>query len=71
MNVCKEGKHDLIEIYSRGDRMSELVVRWCQNCGAIVIDKDFDGRTHPGRIMKMRLPKLTENIINKTDKNEI
>lgn len=35
------------------------VVMWCPNCGAVVIDVECDGRTAPGRIMKMLFPKLT------------
>lgn len=33
----------------------EAVVRWCPECGAIVIDKESDGRTLPG---KMMFPKI-------------
>lgn len=35
---------------------SEEVVRWCPICGAIVVDTDYDGRTNPGQVMKMRFP---------------
>lgn len=59
-NICKNGKHDLIHIFSRGDTLSELVVRWCKNCGAIIIDEDVGGRTHPGKYMKMKLPELAK-----------
>jgi hypothetical protein len=50
--------HPLIVIYARGTEMDETVVRWCPTCGAVVIDTDFDGRTNPGAIMKMKFPKL-------------
>lgn len=50
----------LKEIYSGTlDHMSEWVVRWCSNCGAVVIDEDYDGRTKPGGVMKMKFPKGT------------
>ena len=32
------------------------VVRWCNRCGAVVIDIDYDNRTSPGAVMKMRFP---------------
>lgn len=34
----------------------EHVVRWCSECGAVVVDVDYDGRTAAGRIMKMKVP---------------
>lgn len=56
---CREGKHNLGVIYRHsGDGMSTDVVRWCKDCGAVVIDCDYDNRTNPGQIMKMRFPKL-------------
>lgn len=33
-------------------------VRWCQDCGAIVIDTDVDGRTMPGDVWAMTIPTL-------------
>lgn len=61
MNVelkCKDGKHNLIVILTQGNEMEETVVRWCQACGAIVIDTDSDGRVYHGRVMKMRFPSI-------------
>lgn len=49
--------HNLIVIYESGSSDESDVVRWCVDCGAIVVDKDYDGRTRPGAIMKMKLPK--------------
>jgi hypothetical protein len=51
-------KHDLVEIYSKGNDMESTVVRWCTICGAIVIDVDYDGRTNPGAVMPMRFPEV-------------
>lgn len=63
---CKDGNHDLIVIDSKThDGMSIEVIRWCPNCGAIVIDKESDGRLNPGAIMKMRFPKLVLVDMNK------
>ncbi len=51
--------HKLIVIYEGPIfAYSNEVVRWCSECGAIVVDEDYDGRTKPGAIMKMRLPKV-------------
>lgn len=32
------------------------IVRWCRTCGSIVIDLEFDGRTKPGEIMRLKSP---------------
>ena len=55
---CKAGNHSLVEIYKiyRGQDEVE-VVRWCKECGSIVVDIDCDGRTYPGAIAKMKIPK--------------
>jgi hypothetical protein len=54
---CANGKHPLIIIYSNSNACSAEVVRWCPDCGAVVVDEDYDGRTNPGSIMKMKLVK--------------
>lgn len=55
---CLKGNHDLIEIYrSSYSYDEEGVVRWCRVCGSIVVDLEYDGRIHPGDIMKMLGPK--------------
>lgn len=43
---------------------AETVVRWCPTCGAIVVDVDFDGRTSPGRVMKMKFPAITRGPVS-------
>ncbi|GEM_PF-3040044 len=57
---CKAGNHKLVEIYKNGSEMEETVVRWCSDCGSITVDIDYDGRTNPGAIMKMRSPKISK-----------
>ena len=62
ISECEKGNHKLIEIYRVlydciGD--VDAVVRWCEICGAIVVDAEFDNRTQPGRIMKMKGPAIT------------
>lgn len=68
MQCIKDQKHigELRAIYRYCDLDHEEIVRWCPNCGAIVVDADVDGRTSPGRISKMRFPKqlITANKIN-------
>ena len=55
---CTNGSHQLIDIYRHGYEDEEVaVVRWCTECGAVVVDVDMDGRIAPGHIMKMRFPK--------------
>ena len=62
---CKGSKHTLIEIYRCGNDMVEDVVRWCKNCGAIVVDTDFDNRTAAGDVMKMKHPQLVYDLLKK------
>lgn len=60
---CKRGEHQFIKMQSTlvgpGE---ERVIRWCQCCGAIVIDLDVDGRTYPGYFQECRIPGLLREI---------
>ena len=58
MSDCNKGDHDLVIITSLSvDPISDKVVRWCKQCGAIVGDIDCDNRTmQPGGWFKMSLP---------------
>jgi hypothetical protein len=57
-------EHDLIVVYrGHSDTLSEEVVRWCKECGAVVVDLDYDGRTNAGQILKMKLPKREKNNV--------
>ena len=65
MEACRKGKHPLIELTRTfigygGDE----VVRWCPECGSVVIDVDVDNRTMPGKIMKMRHPRVLKTNAN-------
>jgi hypothetical protein len=63
MTCDGKGNHDLQVIFltSCGDAPdAEYVVRWCAECGAIVVDIDMDGRTAPGRARKMELPRCSK-----------
>ena len=59
-SACRNGKHPFVVIDRSGPDMVEKVVRWCDICGAIAIDVDYDGRTQPGWIMPVRRPKILE-----------
>ena len=51
--------HSLIEIYTRYQGQDEtVVVRWCTECGSVVIDMDCDNRTYPGSVMQMKRPRI-------------
>ena len=65
---CKEGLHPLKEIRRYTGGVADSVIRWCPDCGAIVIDAECDGRVYPGHYMKMKLPKLAKehNWTNKS-----
>jgi hypothetical protein len=56
---CDGHDHMLIEIYRRHGAASDAVVRWCIDCGAVVVDEDSDNRTSPGQYGKMRFPRMT------------
>ena len=55
---CLQGLHPLKTIYTDSDGFVDTVVRWCPECGAIVIDNDVDGRVYPGKVMPMKLSNL-------------
>ena len=56
------GKHDLVRVMTKpaGEPGVDYVTRWCQNCGAIVIDADVDGRTQPGAGSSMAFPRIAQ-----------
>jgi hypothetical protein len=54
--ACRPGDHELDVILRSGPASEEHVARWCKLCGAVVVDLDFDNRTKPGAVMKMRVP---------------
>lgn len=60
---CVAGTHNLKVILRDGGDAEENVVRWCVDCGAIVIDVDYDGRTNRGQYMKMKFPTLLDELI--------
>ncbi len=56
MGVCGSN-HDLVEIHRSGyENHEQEVVRWCKDCGAVVVDGEYDNRVYPGKIMPMIVP---------------
>ena len=54
---CMAGNHRLKKILCRNEGYdSQYVVRWCEVCGSIVVDVDYDGRTNAGAVMRMKGP---------------
>jgi hypothetical protein len=66
---CLKGLHPLKVIYTDSDGFADIVIRWCPECGAIVIDNDVDNRIYPGKVMPMKLSRLYQEI-RRTDLNE-
>lgn len=52
------GDMPLMVIYNHEGAASSRVIRWCPNCGAVVVDEDIDGVTKKGAYTKMMFPKL-------------
>jgi hypothetical protein len=61
LSECKKGNHKLVVIdgYSVGYG-AENVIRWCVECGSVVVDVDVDNRHRhlPGGVMKMITPNV-------------
>ena len=57
--MCDGKHHNLEEIAKFQSNIpgGDNVVRWCSDCGAIVIDVEIDNRIYPGKWMKMKFPK--------------
>lgn len=55
--MCDGRNHNLIEVHRSTDVTGiSSVVRWCKDCGAVVVDGEFDGRIRPGDILPMTFP---------------
>lgn len=59
---CKKGKHSFQKIFESGGDMESDVVRWCEVCGSVVVDTDYDDRTKPGAVMGMLSPSITKTL---------
>lgn len=55
--MCDGKNHPLKEIFRSGYQDDiQSVVRWCPDCGAVVVDGEYDGRVRAGDIMQMQFP---------------
>lgn len=57
--MCDGRVHPLDEIFRAPDGAgwnTESVVKWCPECGAVVVDTELDGRVVPGNVARMRFP---------------
>lgn len=60
---CLNGKHNFKVILRIGyDGDINAVVNWCQTCGAVVVDGEYDGRLSPGAIKRMQVPDGAKQI---------
>lgn len=58
---CRDGIHKFVKVMSVSIGIDEeKVVRWCPECGAIVVDNDIDGRIMPGYYQKLKYPNITK-----------
>ncbi len=62
LGTSKHKDDFMIEIYRDGPPMEETVVRWCKECGAIIVDLDCGGRVYPGRITSMTWPNIIKKV---------
>ena len=60
----KKNQHvgDLKTLRSFTHLDTESVVRWCPKCGAVVIDREVDGRLM-GSVVKMKFPDITKRAL--------
>jgi len=58
--TCNAGKHNLTVIHHSYDGImgEETFVRWCKDCGGIIVD--VEGDSQPEHAGKMRFPKYTK-----------
>jgi hypothetical protein len=61
MGIMADHKLILIAEWDHHRDCCSYAVRWCERCGAVVVDAESDGRLSPGRLMKMRRPEATKN----------
>lgn len=59
--LCKKGLHPFKIISKQKIDIDEYkIVRWCPECGSIVVDLDIDNRTYPGYYQKIIYPNIVE-----------
>lgn len=73
--IVTKRNHNLVDIMHKPSRAApdaDQVVRWCTDCGSIVVDIDADERTiRPGGITAMQFPLLAKKEAARADNNAI
>lgn len=55
--MCNGTHHPLKEIFRSGyEDDIQSVVRWRPDCGAVVVDQEYDGRVRAGAVLPMQFP---------------
>lgn len=69
LNECEKGNHSLIDVLrTQTGYDEEIVARWCQLCGAIVVDIDYDNRTNPGAVYELRATEVSKMVYDQMKK---
>lgn len=67
--MCQNGEHQLEDILEYDETAVDwCVVRWCRECGGIVIDVDYDDRTNSGQVMRMKFPRIIDELVELQEK---
>ncbi len=61
--MCDGRNHNLRTIMKTGQPEEQKVVRWCKDCGSVVVDMDVDGRTSAGYYVRMLSPTSMEKYL--------
>lgn len=65
MEQCKDGKHSFVEILRKTrNAHGDAVARWCEFCGAVVVDFDCEQGTVPGAVEPMRFPQIAKDLVD-------
>ena len=61
---CREGRHSWLSVSRHPASMpgEEIVTRWCDTCGALVIDIEYDGRLKPGFVQRIMSPLIGKKM---------
>lgn len=60
--MCNGINHNLKEVFRVSNSVGDTVINWCQECGSVVGDTEYDGRVRPGGAFKMLFPKTQESL---------
>jgi len=63
LHNCNKDIHELIEIYKHFNSDGDEVVRWCRICGAVMIDKEHDGKVCKDKILRIMRPRIINYVI--------